>query len=137
MSTISNSEALQLRTIYEQFESWRNGRTSYRTNEVPEHLRSFGNKERGALELYDFVHNPPKRYFAYYKDNAVLGDNVITFMGDKLGTIVSVSAPWQSNLGDKRRMVTVQAINGLTYRGIAQLSAGNYVRLHAIDKSNA
>jgi hypothetical protein len=66
-----------------------------------------------------------------------LGDNVITFMGDKLGTIVSVSAPWQSNLGDKRRMVTVQAINGLTYRGIAQLSAGNYVRLHAIDKSNA
>lgn len=48
--------------------------------------------------------------------------------------IVHAGRVWQSNFGDKRRYVRIQAINGRIYSGVAQLSNGTYVRMREVAK---
>lgn len=131
-TTITDHEALALRGLQARFEAWRNGCTSYKTDDVPAELRAFDNDARAKLELYDFVHEKPERYFAYYRDNAAAGELIVNWTGLTLGRIESAGAIWTSNFGDKRRSVRVRGVNGVTYIGTAQLSNGTYVRLRAI-----
>lgn len=66
--------------------------------------------------------------------DALAGESITTWMGDHLGMIVHAGRVWQSNFGDKRRYVRIQAINGRIYSGVAQLSNGTYVRMREVAK---
>lgn len=84
------------------------------------------NADRSRMEVYEFVNQPPSRYFAYVDvDKRV----ITTWTGDRLGDITGLGDPYRSNVGDTRIHVTVQAINGLRYYGTYFKSAGSYARL--------
>ncbi len=88
------------------------------------------NEQRSALEVHDFVTNPPEHLFAYYDDGM---KHVKTWMGDILGTIVSRGQE-RRPFGGRVVSVHVLGINGVRYVGTCNLSSGTYCRLR---RSNA
>lgn len=84
------------------------------------------NKDRSDIEVYEFLNDPPSRYFAYY-DNDLR--KITNWMGVKLGAIIDRGSPWTSNMGDRRVNVVVRAINGREYVGTCFLTSGTYCRL--------
>ena len=88
-------------------------RTCYRQEEVS-HLNPPTNEERSKVEIYDFIHNPPDKYFAYPSQDFT---KIITWMGDTLGNITWKGMAFKSNRGDSRRAFTMHAINGRVYHG--------------------
>jgi hypothetical protein len=87
------------------------------------------NDERAQVELYEFVHKPPDRYFAYYNKGLT---EITGWTGLKLGDIVWKGYPYKDNLGGQRVNIRVRAINGLTYSGTCNMSSGTYCRLKAM-----
>jgi len=106
------------------FTSKRSGWTSYKPEQVA-HLNPPTNYERAQVELYDFIHNVPDKYFLYV--NEATGKATI-WTGVELGN-VHFGAEWRDNFGGKRRAVTVYAVNGRTYHGTYFKSAGDYARI--------
>ncbi len=106
----------------------RNGWVSYKAEEIPVHLTDIGNAKRGELEVYEFLQNPPDRYFAYVNEKKNL---VTTWTGDKLGDIIwqtPYECPaWGSTT--KRVAIRIRAINGQRYYGTYYKSSGDYCRL--------
>jgi hypothetical protein len=101
------------------------------------------NDERSAAEVAAFMAEKPAKYFAYWnvrgrwsqsgvEPELIRGDNITTWTGDILATIIEVRPPFYSNLTDRRQNFRAQAINGLTYSGTAYLTAGDYVRMTAV-----
>lgn len=64
------------------------------------------------------------------------GDEITTFMSDKLATVTRAGSPYRSNLGDRRQSIRALGINGTVYYGTAYLSSGDYVRLRPIKKQS-
>jgi hypothetical protein len=127
-----------------KFEQWRGNRTSYRTADVPVGL-AVTNEERSAVEVYEFVENPPERYFLYIKQETcqtVLGGDhnvsgrATTWTGEPLGD-VGFGREFRSNWGDRRIDINVYAINGRTYNGTYYKSAGDYARVKMCKGSKA
>jgi hypothetical protein len=56
---------------------------------------------------------------------------VTNWTGRELGRVVRAGFVYRSNMGDKRRNVTVQGNNGVMYSGTAYMTNGTYVRLRA------
>ena len=81
------------------------------------------------VEVYEFVTNPPDRYFAYVNLDKRI---ITTWTGDKLGDITFRSAPHTSNMGDVRVNIRVKAVNGLNYAGTFYQSAGDYCRIRKV-----
>jgi hypothetical protein len=81
------------------------------------------------IEVYEFRHNPPKRYFAYVTSDM---NFVTTWTGEILGAITQCSHTYRSNMGDKRVNIRIKAINGLNYSGIFYRSAGDYCRIRLV-----
>ena len=79
-----------------------------------------------ALEVAEFVDDPPRRLFAYISEPAEVAT---TWMGDLLGT-VRFGKRWRGPSGDERVSVTLRAINGSVYRGVYYRGAGDYARFH-------
>lgn len=110
------------------------------------------NEEKSAVEVYEFVQNPPDRYFAYVKGVKFewrpnpsqcgarnipaltdwRGGIVTTWTGDKLGDVVAVGDLHRGNMGDVRIPLRVKGINGVTYSGIFYASTGDYCRLRRV-----
>lgn len=130
------AERVILRTVHDSFEKWRNGRTSYKTEEVPPGLE-ITNAQRSRLEVLDFIADPPDRYFAYVKTERIgehsTGERIVsvtTWTGDKLSAeILTEGADFRSSFGDTRCNFRFRAINGATYSGTYYKSAGDYCRL--------
>lgn len=57
---LTESEYIELKSRHDTFEAWRNGRLSYKTDEVPIVLK-VSNDERSALEVYQFMQERPER----------------------------------------------------------------------------
>jgi len=102
----------------------RNGWTSYKPEQV-EHLNPPTNDERAQVELYDFIHNVPTKYFLYV--NEATGKATI-WTGIELGT-VRFGCAWKDNFGGTRVPITIQAVNGRTYHGTYFKSSGDYARV--------
>jgi len=83
------------------------------------------NEERSAIEVYEFVHDPPVKYFLYIDEPS---RSATTWMGDVLGR-VSFGQSYRSAFGDTRVPIWVDAINGLLYHGTYFKSAGDYARI--------
>jgi hypothetical protein len=88
---------------------------------IRNNLENVSNQDRGYLEVYDFLNDPPSRVFAY-----PLGNSVTTWTGDVLGYITYQKKEYRSNFGDKRNYIQVRGINNIRYWGYVY---GTYVRL--------
>ncbi len=88
------------------------------------------NAELSALEVYDFVHSPPDKYFLYIDEK---NHTATTWTGDVLGP-VAFGGKYKSpgfGMSSVRVPVTVRGINGVIYVGTYYASAGNYARVRA------
>lgn len=106
--------------------------TANKTNGIPIDIcatfpfaNEVSNDMRSAIELYEFINNPPQKYFLYIDEQT---KTATTWTGQKLGD-VSFGRSYKSNLGDSRQPITITAINGLTYYGIYYKSSGGYARI--------
>jgi hypothetical protein len=130
---LTAAQATDIRAKLARFEAWRGKRLSYHPDEVPADVPQVSNEELSALEVFEFVNDPPQAYFLYIKHETNLLETwqhglATTWTGEKLGT-VSYGRSWRSNMGDTRVPVTIQAINGKRYVGTYYKSAGDYARV--------
>lgn len=98
------------------------------------------NDETSALEVFEFCHNPPQRYFAYVS-HQIQGSGygtVTTWVGETLGTITYYGRAFHlfGNPHNKARHIRVKAINGKIYTGVYYQSAGDYCRLSLVKQES-
>src|SRR5439155_26054876 len=98
---------------------------SYKPRDKPADVPDVSNEERSALEVFEFVTNPPDKYFLYINEK---NRTATTWPGEKLGD-VSFGCEYRDNFGGERIPVNVYAINGKTYHGTYYKSSGNYARI--------
>lgn len=121
------------------FEKWRGDRQSWK--EVPAEV-NITNEQRAQIEVYEFVHHPPEKYFLYCSFKREKGQlneathygasgTAITWTGEKLGD-VQCGRTWRGNMGDTRVSIRVYAINGKVYAGTYYKSSGNYARVKVV-----
>jgi hypothetical protein len=122
---INEAEAVAIRACITIFEAWRNGRTSYRTEEIPADVPIVSNEDISALEVFEFMTTPPDKYFVYIDETNRIAT---TWMGEKLGD-VRFGRKYRDNFGGTRRAVRITGINGRRYVGTYYTSSGNYARI--------
>jgi hypothetical protein len=128
---ITPQQAADIRTRNDALTAWvdsirgKNGWASYRPEDKPAHVPDVTNDERSALEVFEFVTNPPGNYFLYINE---ANRTATTWTGDVLGQ-VSFGREYRDNFGGKRVPVAIRGINGLTYRGTYFKSSGDYARI--------
>lgn len=83
------------------------------------------NDERSSVEVFDFVTNPPDKYFLYISEKTA---TATTWTGETLGR-VSFGREFGDNFGGTRVPVTIFAINNRVYHGTYYKSAGDYARV--------
>jgi len=86
------------------------------------------NEDRSAIELYEFVHNAPDKYFLYINADKHTAN---TWTGEKLGRVEFGNA-WRDNFGGVRVHVRVYAVNGYVYSGTYFKTAGDYARVRKL-----
>lgn len=135
-TTISKTKYEELRGKVNRFEKWidsirdkRTGWASYKPEDIPADVKpdNTTNEEKSAVELYEFVHDPPERYFLYVKESERIAT---TWAGEKLGAVL-FGREWRDNFGGVRQSIDVIAVNGQRYYGTYYKSAGDYARIRA------
>lgn len=86
------------------------------------------NDERSAIEVFEFVTNPPESCALYIDEAKAIAT---TWTGDKLGTVTFGHA-FTDNFGGRRVPVSIRAINGRNYSGTYYKSAGDYARVRML-----
>jgi hypothetical protein len=124
---LTEEEYTRLKEQNDKFHTWLGKRTHHKPEEVPAGYEPICNAAISLLEVYEFLNDPPERYFAY-----VGHSHITTWTGDILGSIVAMGVQFSSNFGDKRQSLRVKAINGKIYAGTYYKSAGDYCRLKAV-----
>lgn len=126
---IDQQEYRRLRTLHDTYEAARLKLCKSPTCVTAEEQKLLPtgptNAERSAIEVYEFVHHPPDRYFVYINEQKRIAT---TWTGDELGK-VAFGREWCDNFGGKRVPVTITAINGRTYHGTYYKSSGDYARI--------
>jgi len=128
---ITPEQARDIRNRNDALNRWvdsirgRNGWASYKPEDKPASVPDVTNEERSALEIFDFVTNPPDKYFLYIQEQ---DSTATTWTGDKLGH-VSFGREFRDSFGGKRVPVTIHAINNATYHGTYYKSSGSYARV--------
>ena len=146
---ITKEQAEQIRKDNAQFMAWvdtqrgRNGWASYKPSDVPAGIPQPTNEQRSALEVYDFVTDPPEKYFLYIDEQKKIAT---TWTGECLGNVLfgrEFESPAFGGFPSKRVPITLYAINHATYYGTYFKSSGSYARVkmsagcRRILKSNA
>jgi hypothetical protein len=130
---ITPEQAQDIRTRNEALNKWvdsirgKNGWASYKPEDKPADVPNVSNEERSALEVFEFVTNPPDKYFLYIREE---DRTATTWTGDKLGNVL-FGREYRDNFGGRRVPITVRGINGKTYHGTYYKSSGNYARIRA------
>jgi hypothetical protein len=128
---ISAQQAQDIRQRNDALMAWvdsirsKNGWASYRPEDKPSNIPDVTNDERSALEVFDFITNPPEKYFLYINE---ANRTATTWTGDVLGQ-VSFGREYRDNFGGRRVPITVRGINGRTYHGTYFKSSGDYARI--------
>lgn len=129
---LSEKEYLALRHRYDEYEKARKRICKSLYCVTPEEAKklptAIGNDNVSRMEVYEFVHDPPTRYFTYVNLEKRI---ITTWVGAKLGEILGAGLPFRSNVGDMRVNITVKGINGVVYHGTFYKSSGDYCRLRA------
>jgi hypothetical protein len=130
---ISPQQAADIRERNDALTAWvdsirgKNGWASYKPEDKPTHVPDVSNEERSALEVFEFVTNPPDKYFLYINE---ANRTATTWAGDVLGQVF-LGCEYRDNFGGRRVPITVRAINGRTYHGNYYKSSGDYARIRA------
>lgn len=113
----------------------KSGWASYKPEDIPADLKPAPtNEEISSVEVYEFIHEKPERYFLYIglNPNGYTGrgsqHTATTWTGEYLGD-VTFGAEFSACFGDKRISITVKAINGCEYHGTYFKSSGDYARI--------
>jgi hypothetical protein len=133
---ITPEQANDIRARNEALNAWvdtirdkRSGWASYKPEDKPANVPDVTNDERSALEVFEFVANPPDKYFLYINEEK---KTATTWTGETLGTVLfgrTYKTPAFGGWPSTRVPVTVKAINGRTYHGTYYKSSGNYARV--------
>lgn len=86
------------------------------------------NDAKEMVEIFDFVNEPPDKYFAYLN---MEGNKVTTWTGGVLAN-VGYKKEMVSNFGDKRIYFRAFGINGVKYSAVCYGGNGCYVRMKRI-----
>ena len=130
---ITEDEYQELKARCARYDTWvdtfrgKNGWAAIPTDAyatLPDDSR-ISNEERSALEVYEFLHDPPEKYLLYIDER---GKAAVTWMGDTLGS-VWFGKEYKSNLGDRRVSIRCDAINGCRYHGTYYKGTGDYARV--------
>lgn len=124
INTRNNKYHTSMRNLYPNT----NGFTPEMIETIVKHAgidRAPNNTERSQIETYNFVQNPPDKYFLYIDDKQA---KATTWTGEVLGNVF-FGTEWRDNFGGKRVPVTIRAINGKVYHGTYFKSSGNYARI--------
>lgn len=121
---VAREETLRAYCVEQGFTNKHNGWTSYKPEQVAR-LNPPTNDERAQVELFDFVTNPPDRYFLYIREET---REAVNFTGVRLGT-VSFGREWRDNFGGTRRAVSIRSVNGVLYHGTYFKSSGDFARV--------
>jgi len=128
---ITPEQAQDIRARNEALNQWidtirgKNGWASYKPEDKPANVPDVTNEERSALEVFEFVANPPDKYFLYINEK---DRTATTWTGEKLGA-VSFGREYRDNFGGRRIPINVHTINGKTYHGTYYKSSGDYARI--------
>jgi hypothetical protein len=141
---ITPEQAADIRKRNDALNAWidtirdkRTGWASYKPEDKPSHVPDVSNDERSALEVYDFVTNPPDKYFLYVNQEK---RTATTWTGDLLGQITfgrEYRCPAFGGFSSRRIPVTVRAINGRVYVGTYYKSSGDFARVRLSKRRNA
>lgn len=139
---ITTKRYSQLKRKLAAFEVWRNGRNGYNITDVPAHLR-VSNRQRSSVEVYEFVHSPPKKMLCYVRRNLV-GPGVVdrrvevtTWTGQIIG-YGHLGRMYRCGRSDRwhnkslRYPIEFDGINNCKYRGTYYMSAGDYARVRRV-----
>jgi hypothetical protein len=135
MKMITKQEYNKLKKQYDFYQSERErlflGRNRLDKEMQAQLPESCTNDEISSIEVYEFVNNPPDKYFGYIKTPEIgnMGE-MITWTGENLGSVLLWNT-WRSNFGDTRVSIDVWGINGIKYHGFYYKSAGDYCRIQA------
>jgi hypothetical protein len=130
VDTISAESAENIRKRYNQVREWL-ATTNNPNCYSPDQMQAAGiipptNVEIGQLEIYDFMNNPPDKYFTYVLDK---GACVGTYTHLPLSTRVSLGAKYRDNFGGTRQAIRFLGINGIEYVGTYYYSSGDFCRV--------
>jgi len=101
----------------------------------------FDNDDRSAIELWEWKHDPPEKYFLYIRENDKRPEGfpyepplweAITFAGQKLGNVryaTEYKCPAFGGWPSVRQSITVYGNNGVKYYGTYYKSSGDYARI--------
>lgn len=132
-TNITESEYQHLKTKYDTYHAARKllcqGRNCVTVEEQALLPESPTHDEISSLEVYEFRHDIPTRYFAYVDRQGIYPSYITTWTGEILGEVSSFGAKYHSNMGDVRQNITAKMINGRTYYGTYFVSSGDYCRL--------
>jgi hypothetical protein len=101
------------------------------------------NRAMSREEVEQFIADHPERVFACHKSRngdrtrVHTGDEVATWVGDRLAVVVWSGEPYSSGFGPfggmgRRQSFRALGIDGGVYSGTAYLSNGDYVRMRRI-----
>lgn len=125
---ISKEQAEDIRTREKRHREWLGDRTSYMPDEVPADAR-LTNDERSALEVYDFLNDPPDNY-VFYIDRPTR--TATTWTGEVLGAVsfgTQYNVPAFGGYPSTRVSISVTGINNRVYHGTWYKSSGDYARV--------
>jgi hypothetical protein len=96
-----------------------------------------------ALEVWDWLHNPPEKYFLYIRLENEKDDflfhrkgEAVNWMGELLGRVETTGKMYRDSFGGKRVPIKVYGTNGVNYYGIYYKSSGNYARIKRYKVNN-
>ena len=132
---ITQKQANDIRARHQKVRDWLDAHktNSYRREELEAELGIVipTNEETSAAEVFEFVNDPPERYFLYINEAK---QTATTWTGERLGSVGFGNA-FRDNFGGLRVPISVYAINGRTYHGTYYKSAGEYVRVKLAKQS--
>lgn len=137
-SEIEYSTAKEKLTAYDN--SVRSWLTEHKTNGIRVEIASkmpyaseVNNDLRSMIEVWEFINNPPNKYFLYINEKE---STAITWTGSVLGK-VTFGKKYKCSFGDTRQSIRISAINGLDYYGTYFKSSGTYARIKATKHKTA
>jgi len=128
---ISKARYIELCDRWQRFQDWHTLNSGpYYADEVPANAR-ITNDEWSAIEVYEFIHDKPDRYFCYVNEKE---RKVTTWTGDILAHHCVLGSPFHV-FNAERRSIRFKAINGRIYYGWYFSGSGDYARVKATKES--
>lgn len=128
--SIDATEYTVFRDKLNAFETWRDGRNSYRPEDVPESLRDVGNEMRAHVYMFEEFRDKPEKT-TYYITETGTGWYITNWTGDYVLARAEIIKRWRDGRGNRRYSIRTTIPNLGTYIG-QTAGAGMYINLRRI-----